>query len=360
MKKGLARKTFTFEGKRYEVCAKTKAEALEKMIEKKRRLEMGSERICSSMQVAKWIDQCIDTYKTNLRPNSMKAYRELMKCAITDHIGHMRLRDITPVKCQEVLNLQAGKSKSQISKVYQMLQFVFNKAVENKLLIENPAAYIVRPQGTKRSRRALSAYEQSCIRKALEKHEKPLYFLFMLECGCRPSEAASIEGRDIVTKNGRDYLHIRGTKSAAADRFVPLNDNIRRYLPSHPDPFKLLCTTGAGNKINAQAHRRAWSSLVRLVNIEMGCKVYRNEVLPPYRFDEAITPYYLRHTFCTNLKKAGIDIRTAQYLMGHSDIKMTANIYTHTDEEDLPDIWDTLNKDTSAAPKRTTLSIVAG
>lgn len=34
---------------------------------------------------------------------------------------------------------------------------------------------------------------------------------------------------------------------------------------------------------------------------------------------------------CTNLQKKGVDIRTAQYLMGHSDITLTANIYTHAD-----------------------------
>ena len=41
--------------------------------------------------------------------------------------------------------------------------------------------------------------------------------------------------------------------------------------------------------------------------------------------------------------KRGIDIRTAQYLMGHADIKMTANIYTHIDVEQLLDEYDMIN-----------------
>ena len=44
-----------------------------------------------------------------------------------------------------------------------------------------------------------------------------------------------------------------------------------------------------------------------------------------------LVPYCLRHTYCTNLQKKDVDLRTAQYLMGHTDIKMTANIYTHAD-----------------------------
>ncbi len=42
----------------------------------------------------------------------------------------------------------------------------------------------------------------------------------------------------------------------------------------------------------------------------------------------------LRHTYCIDLQKAGIPINIASYLMGHADIQTTANIYTHTDEED--------------------------
>lgn len=41
-----------------------------------------------------------------------------------------------------------------------------------------------------------------------------------------------------------------------------------------------------------------------------------------------VTSHMLRHTYCIWLYDNGIDLKTAQYLMGHSDIRMTANIYT--------------------------------
>ena len=74
---------------------------------------------------------------------------------------------------------------------------------------------------------------------------------------------------------------------------------------------------------------------MREMNIAMGCALYRNRLMPPYPLAEDLVPYCFRHTFCTNLQKKGVDIRTAQYLMGHSDIRMTANIYTHADEETI-------------------------
>ena len=84
-----------------------------------------------------------------------------------------------------------------------------------------------------------------------------------------------------------------------------------------------------GFSLDEKAFQRAWNKLKREMNIAMGCAVYRNELVPPYPLAEDLVPYCLRHTFCTNLQKKSVDIRTAQYLMGHSDIRMTANIYTH-------------------------------
>ena len=50
----------------------------------------------------------------------------------------------------------------------------------------------------------------------------------------------------------------------------------------------------------------------------------REEPLP------TITPHVLRHTFCTNMANAGMELKSLQYLMGHSDAGITMNVYTHT------------------------------
>ena len=42
-----------------------------------------------------------------------------------------------------------------------------------------------------------------------------------------------------------------------------------------------------------------------------------------------VTPHVLRHTFCTNMQQAGIDVKSLQYLMGHSNVSVTLDIYTH-------------------------------
>ena len=47
-----------------------------------------------------------------------------------------------------------------------------------------------------------------------------------------------------------------------------------------------------------------------------------------------ITPHVCRHTYCTNMAKSGMNPKALQYLMGHSDISVTLNTYTHVNLED--------------------------
>lgn len=48
-----------------------------------------------------------------------------------------------------------------------------------------------------------------------------------------------------------------------------------------------------------------------------------------------VTPHVLRHTFCTNVQQAGLDVKSLQYLMGHSNASVTLDVYTHNDFESV-------------------------
>ena len=47
-----------------------------------------------------------------------------------------------------------------------------------------------------------------------------------------------------------------------------------------------------------------------------------------------ITPHVCRHTYCSNMAKSGMNPKTLQYLMGHSDISVTMNTYAHVNYDD--------------------------
>ena len=327
------RRSFTYNGKRYCVYGKNEREAIEKLVLKRQALENDELVNPAKRTVSSWAIECVETYKVRQSSITREKYLQKMQSYVLNEIGSMLLKDVSPIVCQQVLNLKADKSKATINDTYQMLRFIFKYAKINKFINSDPTEHLAKPTGYYNPRRSLTVAEEQHFLNVLGKHYEPLYFALMYYAGCRPSEASLVEFRDIVMRENIRYLHIRGTKTKAADRYVPIVDGLVKFIPSSASPFELLCKNRYGKALNKDNKRRAWAHLCRLMNIDMGCKVYRNQLLPPFPLATDISAYSLRHTFCTNLQKRGVDIRTAQYLMGHADIQMTANIYTHVDFE---------------------------
>ena len=71
---------------------------------------------------------------------------------------------------------------------------------------------------------------------------------------------------------------------------------------------------------------------MHFLNIQSGGKD-RSRTRPKIQVAEIFTPYQLRHTYCSSLYDAGVDVKTAQKLMGHADIIVTMRIYTHLSKE---------------------------
>ena len=130
-------------------------------------------------------------------------------------------------------------------------------------------------------------------------------------------------------KNGS----IGDPKSKAGIRAIPipkvLSDDLKKIKA---DPFTYVFRNQNGSRLSNRNMQTLWNSFKREMNIAMGCRVYRNQVLPPYGVAEDLVPYCLRHTYCTDLEAAGVPSNVARYLMGHSDISVTAKIYTHYSE----------------------------
>lgn len=330
------RLSFRYDGKTYSVYGYTNRELERKKTEKIEALKRGEIIIESTMTVREWSDQFIRAYKENsMKDYVLKNYRYQLDHYILAEIGEVQLKRVKPLHCQNILNALDGKSSSLIHKVRIQMNEMFEKAVENGLISKNPAKNITAPKGTKNERRALTAKEEAAFLAAAKKNIHGLMFMFMWGCGCRPSEAENICGRDIQKIDGKWYLHIRGTKTKASDRIVPIPDEVVEMIPEHLDPYLPVVRTREGNKVSARGQRASWKHMEYLMNIELGCKTYRNELIPPFPLADDLCSYCLRHTYCTNLARRGVDIRTAQKLMGHSDIRMTANIYSHTNIDDI-------------------------
>lgn len=332
-KKYKYKRTIEYDSKRYWIYADTLEELGRKKILKLQELEKKQSRD-KHLLVADYIPRCIDTYKQGQQEKTRKEYKQILNRGITAHIGDVPLVKVTPELCQNVLNMQSGKSKTQINYIYQGLKFIFSHALAEGYILENPTLLLKKPKGTYHPRRALTPLERETLINAASKERKYYCFLLMLFCGCRPSEACSCKGSDIsVNDDGTPILHIRGTKTKNADRYVPI-PKILYKLIKKTKKNELISVYPSGLPIADKNNRtKLWRGLWYKMNLQAGTKTYRNKLIEPYQIPKDLTPYCLRHEFCSELARKGVDIRIAQKLMGHASINLTANIYTHIEDK---------------------------
>ena len=269
----------------------------------------------NNTKVKDWTEKAITLYKTKQSDLTREKFERRIDHCILKYIGDMKIGSVTPVKLQEIMNYQKGKSPTQVKEVYNGIKFIFSTAYRNELIVKDPSANLVMPQTSQiKTRRALTPAERAVFVDVGLSKNRYLPFMLMLFCGCRPSEAIRVTPEDFQIIDGYQVLHIKGTKTARSDRYVPVNDELYSRRNNLPEIKDL---------------RPVWKAYKRDINIALGCKVFRNKLIEPLPLADDIVPYCLRHEFCTDLARRGIDIRVAQRLMGHSDITMTANIYTN-------------------------------
>ena len=329
------RKTARWNGKKYEATGKTELEAMTKLAEKLAAAKRGEEAVGGSMTVNSWYKQWIELYKKpkGLTEKSLKMYDEKFNGYIRPAIGHMKLKDVKDVHLQRILNSQAGRSASHVKKIRMVLQEMFKRARQSRLIPYDPAELLELPTVKQGRRRSITEEERAAILTVAARHQAGLWVLTLLYTGMRPGETAALTWSDVDFDHNEIHVHaakesgsraIKGPKTASGVRDIPIHAALLpRLLAAKGKPFSLVFPTKAGTVQNESSMRRMWNSFISGVEEKLG------------RPAEGLTPYCLRHTFCTDLQRAGVPINVAKELMGHADIQTTANIYTHRDSETL-------------------------
>ena len=133
-------------------------------------------------------------------------------------------------------------------------------------------------------------------------------------------------------------------KTEAGKRNIPIPDILLNDLQAvKGEPFAPVFTQLKSSKRHTESSlRKAWLSFIKAMDIENGAQIQRNKVILSVVSPDLI-PYYLRHTYCTDLEAAGVPINIAKVLMGHSDICVTSKIYTHTTSKAIADAAEKIN-----------------
>lgn len=342
----LVRKFARYNGKRYTASGKTEREAMMNLAEKLTIAKRGKEAAGGKMSVNAWFKQWLELYKKpkGMTEKSLKMYTEKYDNYIGPRIGTMKIEDIRDVHLQSILNDQAGKSASHVKKLQMVMKEMFRRARQSRIISYDPAELLELPSVTEGKRRSITDEERKAILSVTEYHPAGLWVLTLLYTGMRPGETAALTWANVDFENNEIHVHaaresgskrIKAPKTDAGARDIPIHSALLpRLLDACGEPMEPVFPNRDGKHMDDATIYRRWKSFLRELDIFSGAEVYRNKIVK-HAIAQDLTPYCLRHTFCTDLQKAGVPLNVAKELMGHSDISVTANIYTHKDSETL-------------------------
>ena len=300
--------------------------------------------------VKKYVSQ-----KTGVKHNTKANYNFVINIIKKEDFGKKR---IDKVKLSDakgwLIKLQSdGRGYSTIHSVRGVVRPAFQMAVDDDLIRKNPFEFqlatvvvndsVTREALTRKQERAFLKFVKED--KHFSRYYEGIYILF--KTGLRISEFVGLTIADIDLKNGvidvnhqlqrkrnMEYV-IEETKTECGTRLVPMTDEVkkcfRKIIENRKKPKTEPMIDGKVgflylDKNDMPMVALHWEKYFQHI-CEKYNKIYKAEM-------PKVTPHICRHTYCTNMANSGMNPKTLQYLMGHSDISVTLNIYTHTGYDD--------------------------
>lgn len=332
------------------------------------------------------LDELAQLYMTDLAARTSAGHVKNVVARLSktlDALEPSRVCDLRPL---HILRLRAaaiqdGRANRTANLVSETLKAMLNWAVDAGVIAQNPIARLKKlPEGKGHQvhrRRALSddeierflaasrEYDRTCEREAervgaIHVPQTPLWLL-LLDTGARWGEARQLTWGDVSFADQLLILRAETTK-AKKERAIPLTDALDEELrvlrvrhqqilgriPTIADRV-LLSPRGSALSVGTNNPMRIFDRVLVRAQIERVDAQGRYVVI-----------HALRHSFATRLERAGVSLTHAQRLMGHSDPKLTAQIYTHLGVDDLRGAIDRLNQPTPTPtpnPKPLTTSV---
>ncbi|GHV26717.1 site-specific integrase [Clostridia bacterium] len=343
---------------------RTLKEACEKRDAYTREREMGALLIDPEITLDNWSARWMELYKSNLQHGNKQNYTanvDRLKDFVIGgfRLGGMRMQDIREAHLQNALDVLAGKSTSLIDKYTMVIQQIFTKARKNKVIHDDPSEDLIKPEGTEGTHRALERWEAECILSNYHVHRCGLWAMIGMLAGLRPGELYALKWSDVDLVNRIIHVHNASerignrrkdkdqTKTIAGMRDLPICDPLLEALQRVPESCRKGCVavSATGEPLTESAAGRGWDGfLLAMTRVLRGEAVVQqgrrwkpktdaqkaaDAALPRMNF----RPHDLRHTFATALYDAGVDVKSAQYYLGHADVQMTIALYTHLSKE---------------------------
>lgn len=327
------------------VLAKTKTECVAKLKTLRESIKIPApEQPKPGILLSDWLNLWYQGYKKpNLRPNTQMSYERRIYQHIIPALGQIQLDKLTTAEIQQfyadlkqsgrLLRTELygeGLSDQTVHGIHTTLRAALDMAVEEKLLLRNPADGCKPPPAKPREMQVLTPEEIQ--RLLIQAREDGCYELLLLELssGLRRGEICALQWNDLDLKTGalrveRQVHRVRGDlvvsppKTKAGRRTVllppPVLNVLKAYRTTRTSRWMFPSPKKADSPVEPAAVRKRLQTVLERAE----CK--------RLRFHD------LRHTFATASLEHGMDVKTLATIIGHVSSSTTLNIYAHVTDE---------------------------
>ena len=343
--------------RRKSAFAETQADAVQRLRKLGGRAADGQVLNTSTPTVARYLEDWFTLNADTWRPSTRRSYRGAIDLYLVKAFGPLRLEQLSPLSVQRWLteHKTAHGARRRITLAHAVLRSALSEARRLQLVSLNAAEPVRVPKPTTRPITPLSVEQASAFLKVADGHRLGSLFSVALACGLRLGEATGLRWMDVDLETGeiqirqqlqrvaKGQLILQLLKTAKSRRTLVLPDVCVQALKVHrtrqlEERLKagprwvdtgLVFTTyqtyaeGKGErlKVGAGLHpRNVLRVLHRLLNAA-------EPKLPRIRFHD------LRHSAASLLLASGVQIAEVSKLLGHSELRLTADLYSHLQKQ---------------------------
>lgn len=337
-------------GKRRTIYSSNLSELRKKEAEILKQLSEGIDYAAGQITVIALVERYI-RLKQGTRYNTKVGYKFVLNIIKTEDFGYRQIRDIKVSDAQAwMIKLHDdGRGYSTLTSVRGVIkpafQMAYNEDAIRKNLFDFKLVDVVPNDSQKRI--ALTDEQQEIWMNFIreDKTYSKYYdeFVVLLGTGMRVSEFCGLTKDDLqfserrirvdhqlVRERGGKY-YVEKTKTECGCRFIPMTDEVYRSLLNILERRKKVAKEFIVDGYSGflLLDKNDHPKVALHIENEMRWAMKKYSKLHPDKPLPHITPHVFRHTFCTNMANKGMDVKHLQYIMGHSDVSVTLNVYTH-------------------------------
>ncbi|MAT06258.1 MAG: hypothetical protein CL424_14565 [Acidimicrobiaceae bacterium] len=336
----------TIDGRRRKVTGKTQAEVNERAEALRRNAELGPglpAEMTVSRYLEHWIAQVLPL--TDLAQTTREQYERMARLYIIPIIGRRRLDQLAPADVRTMLSRlsEQGLSPATLRQARSVLSRALRTAEADGLVTRNAARLVDGVRQANKEGRTLTPAEARTLLSAAHGHEYEALVYVLLSLGLRKGEALGLSWSDIdfdstpakltvrraLKKDNRDRTYLDTPKTTRSRRTIHLPGSLVDVLRQHRKrqaAERLAFGEGWGGRF-------ADEDLVFTTSIGTALDPNRvNRQVQQIAQDAGLgkwTPHELRHSAASLLIAQGVPLKTISEMLGHSSIRVTADVYGH-------------------------------